>query len=136
LARYVLVEFSDDSTANAFCKRISEATANGQKFRLAGLFAKPQKWCECTPSFGYQKNQVVMGGKYGWWVCSVCRRPRLGNHQPHNILPFTEERLEEGKFTTISTSIILEPSKITLAPVSTSRLQARMEAEKLEQSKE
>lgn len=136
MARYVLVEFIDDGTADNFCKKISEATARGQKFRLAGLFAKPQKWCECTPSFGYHKNQVVMGSKYGWWVCSVCRRPRLGGHQPHNLLPFTEDRLDEGVFTTISTSIMLKPINIDVTPISTSRLQARMEAEKLEQSKE
>ena len=102
MARYVLVEFQDDATAAAFCEKITQSTKQGKKFRLAGIFAKPKVFCTCTPSFGYHKNQIAMGSKYGWWVCLVCKRPRLGGHQPINLLPFTEDRLDEAQYTTLS----------------------------------
>jgi len=112
MARYVLLEFQDDNTAEKFMDKI--ALAKG-KFRVVGLFVKPRRWCVCTPASGYHKNQIVRGVKYGWWVCIVCKRPRKGGHQLTNILPPFKGPVDEDEYTTTCTSI-------DVTPVLTSRL--------------
>ena len=78
-ARYLIIEFDDEASANALRARIDNATRNGKKFRVVGLFAKATNYCKCDP-----KTQVTTkthtaplkrGKKFGWWVCLVCRRP-------------------------------------------------------------
>lgn len=101
MARLVLVEFDSNSQADAFIQRIDKA--NGH-FRIVGLFAKPTKWCICPRPTGYAKNEVVMGGSYGWWVHRLCRRPRKGTHQPHNLI---EPRLSDSDYTTVISSVSL-----------------------------
>lgn len=118
MARLVLVEFDSDAAADAFIQKIDSQTEKGKKFRIVGLFAKPTRWCGCPQDDGYSKNEVVMGGKYGWWVHIKCRRPRMGTHNPHNLI---KPRLnEETGITTIVTTV-------GLAEVPTQNLKNRWE---------
>lgn len=92
MARYVLVEFDDDAKADALCAQINAAADAGKNYRLAGVFFRPTRWCNCPLPSGYHKGQLALGSKYGVWTCIVCRRPRPGTHQPHNLIPFAELR--------------------------------------------
>lgn len=100
MARLVLVEFDSDSQAEAFIAKIDKAAK--PSFRIVGLFAKPMKWCSCPKPTGYDKNEVVLGVRYGWWVHILCRRPRKGTHQPHNLL---EPRLSDEAYTSVVSTI-------------------------------
>lgn len=95
MARYVVVEFDNDQTADAFISKINHATDAGKNYRVAGIFYRPTRWCECPVSEGYTKGQVAIGAKYGCWNCTVCRRPRRGTHQPHNLLELKDQRLSD-----------------------------------------
>jgi hypothetical protein len=100
MARLVVVDFDSDALADAFMAKMNKAA--NPKYRVVGLFAKPVRWCECPKPTGYEKNEVVMGGKYGWWIHKLCRRPRRGTHQAHNLL---NPVLADAKYTTVLSSI-------------------------------
>lgn len=76
-SRYLLIEFDDAESADALKQRI-DATG-GKKFRVIGLFAKPTAYCQC-PLDGQTETKaspakIKRGKKFGWWVCTECRRP-------------------------------------------------------------
>ena len=85
MARLVLVDFDDNAQAEAFIAKLDNA--GHSKYRVVGLFARPNRWCGCPHPLGYAKNEIVKGGAYGWWVHVICRRPRMGTHQAKNLLP-------------------------------------------------
>lgn len=87
MSRYLIIEFDDDAQAEALRAQINTATAKGKRFRVVGLFARPKRWCKCIIDKTDMRGRVVRGGKYGWWVCTECRHPRLGGHQAKNLLP-------------------------------------------------
>jgi hypothetical protein len=92
MARYLVIEFDEDAQADALCARINAATAAGKKYRVVGLFARPSRWCGCPrPAGVYKPKKLFQGSKYGWWTCPDCRRARLGDHQPTNLVPEPEE---------------------------------------------
>lgn len=78
-ARYLIIEFDDEAQANALRARIDNATRNGKKFRVVGLFAKATNYCKCDPKIHITTKThtapLKRGRKFGWWVCTVCRRP-------------------------------------------------------------
>ena len=116
MARYVVVEFDDDNTAEAFKAKIDNATDAGKNYRVAGIFFRPTRWCECPTSEGYVKGQVALGAKYGLWNCVVCRRPRRGTHQPHNLLELKDQRLTEADWS-------FRVSNLSIFEVQTNRLE-------------
>lgn len=101
MARLVVVEFDDNAQADVFIAKLNKAA--NPRYRVVGLFAKPVKWCECPRPTGYDKNEVVMGGSYGWWVHKICRRPRKGTHQPHNLME--PVLAQDKKYTTVLSTI-------------------------------
>lgn len=85
--RYLLIEFDDEASALSLRAKIDNAAKAGKKFRVVGLFARPGKACSCVaPPTDRAKDRVVRGGKLGWWLCTYCHKPRLGNHQLHNLI--------------------------------------------------
>lgn len=78
-ARYLIIEFDDEASANALRARIDNATRSGKKFRVVGMFAKATKYCRCDPrtqvTTKTHQSPLKRGRKFGWWVCTVCRRP-------------------------------------------------------------
>lgn len=98
MARYVLVEFSRNEDAEAFVKSVNQANKDYRTDRVpfvrrvVGIFVKPGKTCECGDAarINYgdknQKQGIERGGKFGWWVCTRCGRPRAGGHQLVNQL--------------------------------------------------
>ena len=87
MPRYVVVEFDDDASAQRLVDQISARTARGDGMRIAGLYARPTKWCTCPFHLLGVKREVVRGKKYGWWMCTTCKRVRPGTHQLENIHP-------------------------------------------------
>jgi hypothetical protein len=96
--RYLLIEFDDAATATILREQINAATRKGKKFRVVGLFIRPSRACQCGPSHDIRHaDQVKRGGKFGWWVCTRCNRPRMGDHQLNNQLA-PNEILEPNQF--------------------------------------
>jgi hypothetical protein len=91
MAKFVLLEVDDDAAVEVLKQRF----ANTQRVRLAGIFARPVKWCACPHPEGYHKGQIALGARFGLWVCVVCKRPRMGTHSPINLLPANELRLTD-----------------------------------------
>jgi hypothetical protein len=80
--RYVLIEVDDNEVAQKLMNKFE----NVRGLRIAGLFGPPTTWCGCPKSDGYHKDQIVRGGKLGWWVHRSCRRARKGTHQLTNLI--------------------------------------------------
>ncbi len=77
-SRYLLVEFDDAESADRLRQQIDNATRSGKKFRVVGLFAKPQApYCQCgkETTTKTQASSLKRGKKFGWWVCTQCKRP-------------------------------------------------------------
>ena len=86
-SRYLVIEFDEESAASSLRAQIDNATRKGKKFRVVGLFAKPGTPCSCAALPGDRaKDRVKRGGRLGWWVCTTCKKPRLGDHQLHNLI--------------------------------------------------
>jgi hypothetical protein len=94
MARYVVLEFAKNADADEFIQQINEQTAQGMLRRIVGVFVKPGRVCHCYKwerTNSGDKNEKVgiqRGGKFGWWVCTQCNRPRRAGHDLVNqILP-------------------------------------------------
>lgn len=87
-ARYLLIEFDDEASSTHLREQIDNATQKGRKFRIVGLFGRPNdKTCQCSFTKGERsRDRIARGGKLGWWVCTTCKLPRLGDHQLLNLL--------------------------------------------------
>ena len=76
--RYLLIEFDDEASAERLRAQINQATRNGKGFRVVGLFARPgPAFCGCgtwTTERGRPATTKI-GRKFGWAVCTVCRKP-------------------------------------------------------------
>ena len=84
--RYLLIEFDDAESANALRTQIDSASRKGKKYRAVGLFAIPgPTFCDCgkETSTRTEGSSLKRGKKFGWWVCSICKKPstmmRLNN---------------------------------------------------------
>jgi hypothetical protein len=87
VSRYLLIEFDDETSATSLREQINKATRSGKLFRVVGLFARPGSSCQCAPTRGEKiKDRFTRGSKFGWWLCTTCNKPRLGDHQLTNIL--------------------------------------------------
>lgn len=77
-SRYLLLEFDDEVSATKLKQQIDAATRAGKKFRVVGLFAKPQApYCRCgkETTTKTQATSLKRGKRFGWWVCTECKRP-------------------------------------------------------------
>lgn len=102
MARYIVVEFTDNADAEAFVERINwnnqENRKLGESFtrRIVGIFVKPGRTCECSGrhkgNFGAKDWPfgIARGAKFGWWVCTNCSKPREGGHQLVNQLNLSD----------------------------------------------
>lgn len=102
MARYVVIEFTDNVDAEAFIQQFdsdNEARRSAREpflRRIVGVFIKPGKTCQCWDAghinYG-DKNKdagIARGEKFGWWVCTRCNRPRAAGHQLVNQLLLSE----------------------------------------------
>ena len=103
MARYVVLEFVDNAEADYFVTKVMQECAvrrkegNLFKRRIAGIFVKPGRTCECTDrhraNHGDKNNHgasIARGEKFGWWVCTRCNRPRAAGHQLNNQLDMSD----------------------------------------------
>lgn len=77
MAKYVMLEFPDDSSADDFVKQMLERDTHGMPFvpqsgRIRGLWKKPTLFCGCT---AVKRRGWTRGKKYGWFICSQCHKP-------------------------------------------------------------
>ena len=99
MTHYLLIEFDNVEQRDTLRERIDTASDAGKDYRVAGLFTGPHRWCGCPRPAGYHKDEIVRGGKYGWWVHVLCRRARVGSHQLTNLLKLSEVRKSNSGFT-------------------------------------
>lgn len=111
MAKFIVLEVDDEASVS----KLQAMFAKTRSVRLAGIFARPVKWCACPHPEGYHKGQLALGAKYNLWVCVVCRRPRMGTHSPHNLLPVDELRLIDQPMT-------MRVSNLTIFEVPTANL--------------
>lgn len=77
-SRYLLIEFDDSVAADKMLERINNASREGKRFRAIGYFAKPTPpYCRCgkETTTKAQATTLKRGRKFGWFVCTVCKRP-------------------------------------------------------------
>jgi hypothetical protein len=88
--RYLLIEFDDAASADALRAQIDNASHKGKRFRVVGLFSKPTGYCQCDPqnhvTTRSNTSTLKRGKKFGWWVCSVCKRPAPSLSGLRNLL--------------------------------------------------
>lgn len=96
MARYVVIEVSDNQVADQLVEKISKQTKQGSPLRVVGIFVKPGRTCHCANSryANYREDRekhgfsggVERGEKFGWWVCTKCGKPRKAGHTLVNQL--------------------------------------------------
>lgn len=100
MARYVVVEFADNADAEAFISEVDEMNKirrdDRMPFvrRIAAVFVKPGSICQCwdwnvanyrnPDQMKHQGRGIAEGEKFGWWVCSTCKKPRRAGHKLRN----------------------------------------------------
>lgn len=81
MAKYVLLVFDDDAAADKAVQMIQGAHGllwlHDQQMScdVRGVYKKPTKFCRCV---GVKGRAFTRGQKYGWWVCSKCKKPTIG----------------------------------------------------------
>jgi hypothetical protein len=77
--RFLLIEFDDEATATHLREQIDVASRKGKGFRVVGLFARPGNFCKCPSRVWITERgkaaKVKRGAKFGWSVCTDCKRP-------------------------------------------------------------
>lgn len=89
MGKWVLVEFDNDTQADALCAQITAAEAKGKAFRVIGVFARPpRKRCECgSPGVDqHRTSKTKRHRKTGFYYCTVCKRVKFGRQSPRNEL--------------------------------------------------
>lgn len=84
MAKYLVIEFDNDDQADKMVAKIEGVGSD--TYRIAGIFKKPLNYCACPPREAYVRNDFVRGGKFGWWVHRICKKPRRGTHNLVNLL--------------------------------------------------
>jgi hypothetical protein len=65
--KYIVIEVDDDSVEGVIEYDL-------QIFNVVGIFKAPTAFCDNTD--GHRgKNGFTRGKKYGWWVCTTCKKP-------------------------------------------------------------
>jgi len=76
--RYLLIEFDDEAAAERLRAQINQATQAGKRFRVVGFFSRPgPDFCKCG-TWVTERGQPAttkIGRKFGWVVCTVCKKP-------------------------------------------------------------
>jgi hypothetical protein len=88
-SRYLLLEFDDAAQAEKLMQQINARTREGKAYRVIGLFAKPQApYCGCGREVTTRSNESTLkrGMKFGWWVCTVCKRPAASISGLRNLI--------------------------------------------------
>lgn len=85
MAKYVILAFDSDDEADKFVEetQAQRAVWTGDDVHnvtelscdVRGVFRKPTKFCSCT---SVKSRGFSRGAKYGWWVCSQCKKPTVG----------------------------------------------------------
>lgn len=101
MAKFVLLQFDDDAQADRLVQALQEwpeaidisgqVTAAEPEWyhivgvKLRGVFKKPTKFCECK---SLKNRGFSRGKKYGWWVCSQCKKPTIAWSRLEGIYGF------------------------------------------------
>lgn len=99
MARYLLIEVDSNSTADRLRAQIDSAGST-KGMRVVGMFRRPTQLCDCKtierPNHLSTAPDTVLGDKFRWWICKVCRKPRAGMGQTlWNMLDEVDEATGE-----------------------------------------
>ncbi len=91
MAVHVLLSFEDDDLAKRFVEKVNgafEYIPERRQRQVLGFWKAPRKFCDCTDLTEKDERNLnrkgrakkfqrgwTRGKKYGWWVCSKCRKP-------------------------------------------------------------
>jgi hypothetical protein len=91
MAIHVLLSFEDDDLARRFVEKVNgafEYIPERKARQVLGFWKAPRKFCECTDLTEKDERNLnrkgrakkfqrgwTRGKRYGWWVCSKCRKP-------------------------------------------------------------
>jgi hypothetical protein len=81
MAKYLLFEFDDDQLADDRLESLKEHGPPG--LRVVAVWKKPTLFCDCPPD---QQGKSKRGAKYGWYICTTCKKCRPGFQCPVNLL--------------------------------------------------
>lgn len=84
MARYVMLQFESDEDAINFVEYIQDSKPDKDGWEkllvsighslVRGVWKKPTLFCQCT---SIKRRGWTRGKKFGWFVCSECKRPSL-----------------------------------------------------------
>ena len=80
MARIVVLQFEDNEEADIFVKNegMHPETAIWT-YETVGMFQMPTMFCPNSGSGGCSTGKRVRawqrGQKFGWWVCTICKKP-------------------------------------------------------------
>jgi hypothetical protein len=71
--RYVVLEFNDSDSADAFVQNNHVPHQLG--FNIRGMFLSPTKFCKCPDKQRQDVKNWARGRRSGIWLCRRCKRP-------------------------------------------------------------
>lgn len=106
MARYVVLSFEDNDAAVRFADGVTannviideriypDSTVFEVEATVIGVYGQPTLFCEGHPkephaSSNRRTRAWVMGGKYGWLVCTTCHKPAGKNYVPDLLAKVT-----------------------------------------------
>lgn len=89
MARYVVLHFEDNEQAEEF---VEEARIS---LDVRALVPAPTEFCHCGSLGGL--IGWTKGAKFGWWVCSDCKRPGTRWGKAYRAVIAASVNLLEGK---------------------------------------
>lgn len=77
--RILVIEFDDAASADTLRARIDKATRDGKRYRVIGLFSRPNgPWCTCgsnkVSDRAKGRAKTKWSRKYGFRICTECNR--------------------------------------------------------------
>lgn len=78
MAYYVLLSFDDEEEALTFVEHSDGESSIIHNGKVEAIYKRPTMFCQtpggCTKG-GRRSGGYTMGQKWGWWVCSICKKP-------------------------------------------------------------
>jgi len=71
--RYVILEFDDSSSAEAFVENQHMPVHLG--YMIMGLYVKPEQYCQCPDKKRQTVKNWARGKRTGLWLCRTCKKP-------------------------------------------------------------
>lgn len=93
--RILVIEFDDTAQADALRARIDQATRKGRRYRVIGMFSRPNApFCTCgsqqITQRGQREVETKWSRKYGFRICTQCNRYTSTLGGLKNLIPIED----------------------------------------------